>query len=554
MTLLALPRVMDITVVQGTGTIQLSNSPVNGFNTFQSSFTNGDQTPYLIIDQGTYVLEYGIATYSNGTLERSIVQGSTNGTEPYDFVGNKCYIYGDASPPIQQSMGANSVGRVPMLNANGQLDSSFIANTGGSDITGNVVLSFDGRTGNVTLMGNDVTMALGYTPLSNTANLVWSFNTRTGNVMLQSNDVTTALGYTPLSNTANLVWTFNGRTGNVTLTSNDVTTALGYVPSNSETAESATYVRTAFTATAGQTTFDVTYTPGYLEVYLNGVLQDLSDYTASNGQTIEFNMALNAGDNVIAVSYTISTSVTPTYIRTTFTPAANQTTFDVTYSPQCVEVYLNGVLLNSGDYTASTGTSIVLGIATGTGDIVDVVAFNTANIGITTLMGGMPGEVLYQSNVNVTNTVPAGTPGQIFFSGGANAPYWSSNIVANAVVVNTSLTVPVATSANQAPQWGQTLGAMGTTYVNQMSNRSLGVTYTNSTGGPIAISVYSVQASVTDQDFIGYVNGAPINYSGQLYGASVLTIYFIVPPGDTYMVTVNEGAYPPVNGWYELGI
>lgn len=40
------------------------------------------------------------------------------------------------------------------------------------------------------------------------------------------------------------------------------------------------------TATSGQTDFAATYTPGYLDVFLNGVRLDAADYTATNGTTV----------------------------------------------------------------------------------------------------------------------------------------------------------------------------------------------------------------------------------------------------------------------------
>ena len=58
---------------------------------------------------------------------------------------------------------------------------------------------------------------------------VLSFNTRTGNITLTSSDVTTALGYTPAV-AGSGVTSFNTRVGAVSLTSLDVTTALGYTP------------------------------------------------------------------------------------------------------------------------------------------------------------------------------------------------------------------------------------------------------------------------------------------------------------------------------------
>ncbi len=73
-----------------------------------------------------------------------------------------------------------------------------------------------------------------------------------------------------------------------------------------------------------------------------------------------------------------SGSVTPatnTYSRTSFTATANQTTFTVTYAVANIQVYLNGILLATSDYTATNGTSVVLGTGAGVGNTVDVITW-----------------------------------------------------------------------------------------------------------------------------------------------------------------------------------
>jgi len=67
-----------------------------------------------------------------------------------------------------------------------------------------------------------------------------------------------------------------------------------------------------------------------------------------------------------------------TYTRTSFTATAGQTSFTATYTVGYVQVYVNGILLNSADYTATTGTTVVLASAASSGDIVDVIAINVA--------------------------------------------------------------------------------------------------------------------------------------------------------------------------------
>jgi len=73
-------------------------------------------------------------------------------------------------------------------------------------------------------------------------------------------------------------------------------------------------------------------------------------------------------------------SVYGAYTRTSVTASASQTTFSVTYTVGYIEVFLNGVLLNSADYTASNGTSVVLAVAANAGDIVEFIAYSTSTI------------------------------------------------------------------------------------------------------------------------------------------------------------------------------
>jgi hypothetical protein len=72
---------------------------------------------------------------------------------------------------------------------------------------------------------------------------------------------------------------------------------------------------------------------------------------------------------------------TSSYSRTSATATAAQTTFTVSYSAPYIAVYLNGVLLNAADYTATNGTTVVLTTAANAGDILDFIAYNTTTIG-----------------------------------------------------------------------------------------------------------------------------------------------------------------------------
>jgi hypothetical protein len=63
---------------------------------------------------------------------------------------------------------------------------------------------------------------------------------------------------------------------------------------------------TTFTATAGQTTFSVTYTQGLIDVYYNGSCLAQSEYTAINGTSIILATACQVNDIVVVYAYNYS--------------------------------------------------------------------------------------------------------------------------------------------------------------------------------------------------------------------------------------------------------
>lgn len=74
-------------------------------------------------------------------------------------------------------------------------------------------------------------------------------------------------------------------------------------------------------------------------------------------------------------------SVNGTSQRTTYTATAGQTTFAATYDAGYVDVYLNGIKLIVGtDFTATSGTDIVLATGAAAGDTLDTVAYGTFSI------------------------------------------------------------------------------------------------------------------------------------------------------------------------------
>jgi len=69
----------------------------------------------------------------------------------------------------------------------------------------------------------------------------------------------------------------------------------------------------SFTATAGQTTFNMSYTPGNILVTQNGATVSAVNYTASNGSSITINSTVTTGDEVVIyafASFTVANAVT----------------------------------------------------------------------------------------------------------------------------------------------------------------------------------------------------------------------------------------------------
>jgi len=110
--------------------------------------------------------------------------------------------------------------------------------------------------------------------------------------------------------------------------------------------------------------------------------------------------------------------------------------------------------------------------------------------------------------------------------------------------------VAPATTATEAPQDQQTVGGAGTSYVNETTSRSIGTTFTNSTGAPIFVI-----ASTSVPEAIGlfvFVNGTEVAgaFGGGNGTAFFSNISFIVPNGDTYEIT--QSGSPTLISWFEL--
>jgi hypothetical protein len=95
-------------------------------------------------------------------------------------------------------------------------------------------------------------------------------------------------------------------------------------------------------------------------------------------------LAIDAGTGILSATGGSSA------IRTSssFTATAAQTTFTFSYNPGFIDVFYNGSRLSSSEYTATNGTTVVLGTACVVNDIVDIISYAVTIGGFTGLSSG----------------------------------------------------------------------------------------------------------------------------------------------------------------------
>ena len=168
------------------------------------------------------------------------------------------------------------------------------------------------------------------------------------------------------------------------------------------------------------------YNTGNIIVFQNGILLvDSADYTATTGNSVVLGVATDSGDIVSITKFTAAGGTGHSQYK--FVSATPQTTFSglathggtLSYDVGNVQVFLNGILLvDSQDYTATNGTSIVLTQATDSGDVLAVSKFGGGNSNA--LLGGMfrTNPQTLTINTTIDSSLNAHCAGPISFDSG----------------------------------------------------------------------------------------------------------------------------------------
>jgi hypothetical protein len=229
---------------------------------------------------------------------------------------------------------------------------------------------------------------------------------------------------------------------------------IGNVPTN------VAFLTDQFSGTGSQTAFTLSAAPANTNsilVAVSGVLQDPSTYSIS-GTALNFSAAPPSGTGNISVRFLgipASGIVNTAYrTQTEFTATAGQTTFSVpSYTVGFIDVYRNGALLGSADFTATNGTTVVLAAGASAGDLVETVSFYVSSVlnAIPATTGAVTSAYLLDASVTAAKMgangtwAPVGSVIQVVNSTYASQATNNTNIFADTGLTAT-ITPKLATS------------------------------------------------------------------------------------------------------------
>ena len=212
---------------------------------------------------------------------------------------------------------------------------------------------------------------------------------------------------------------------------------------------SVAFLTDTFSGNGSTVAFTMTVAPANTSsilVAITGVVQDPSTYSVA-GTTLTFSAAPPSGTSNISVRYLgiPASGVTTTAYRTVtdFTATAGQTTFSVpSYTVGYIDVYRNGVRLGSADYTATSGTTVVLAAAATAGDLVVTESFYVSSVlNAIPATAGSVGTTYLADNSVTTAKIAAGAVAQVDLATnvGATGPafYGYNNVNQTAPTVST---------------------------------------------------------------------------------------------------------------------
>ena len=260
----------------------------------------------------------------------------------------------------------------------------------------------------------------------------------------------------PATPTLNQTYTYNGRTWTYNNVGWQATGSTGLT----------VYTKTNFTATAAQTSFSVTYTVGFVDVYYNGSKLSSSEYTATTGSTVVLGTACSVNDIVETIAWTISSSFNPSLGSASATSLA-----------------IGGATIGS-NALAVTGTTALSGLLTAAGGVSSTLTTDASS--------STTGSIITAGGISTQKALWVGT---------------TSRLVGN---VQADANVGIGTSTNYAP--------LAVNFANP----------TGSSGNGVLANFRNSQTGGTNTGaFIGFETGGTYSWIHGLVGASGSSLVWI---------------------------
>jgi hypothetical protein len=215
-----------------------------------------------------------------------------------------------------------------------------------------------------------------------------------------------------------------------------------------------------------------------------------------------------------------------TQTRDAFTATNNQTSFPTSgYTPEFLDVFLNGVKLAAADYTATNGSDVVLAAGATTGDILEVVSYGTFEVLNPTFDG----------NVTFTGNASFGDNDKAIFGDGSDLQIYhdgSSSIIKDAGTGNLII---------QATELQITNAGNTANYIRAFSGGAVNLYHNNS--GKLSTESYGINVTGTvtaTADFKAHSSSSG-DYV-RMYGGSGTGKWDIYGNGANLRIGDNENA------------
>ena len=235
---------------------------------------------------------------------------------------------------------------------------------------------------------------------------------------------------------------------------------------------------------------------------------------------------------------------TPALTDYEFTATANQTSFAATYIPGSVQVFLNGVKLANTEFTATSGTSIVLGSNTASGDTISVSKIGgSSNLTVANASASSTGSISYDSGSEVLTYTPPDLSG------------YQSTLVSNTNIKTINGNSVLGSGNITISSGGGVAGTLGSLTKSFANNESATITLSSNVSPVPNVSVFKevpqqgfsskgqwdVNANATNYDFF---DEKPISYaSSTLTPSATGDGTFTISPTSTTTYTLQNSSY-----------